>query len=422
MSDCHTKLGSRSKKQSLPYDVLQLVFSDVRDVISNLGEKEWAIQRAHLYETCHIWQEALVSVPSLWCQLYIPVDASYETVGRLIEEASSRSGTRLMSWWFGRALRDPQTRMNHDESVLCSQGFDPIASRCRRLTIDNDLTLYSVATLMPTAHLSAIKSLVMSRISKTEDPVSINRETQPRLWVDHVQELRVYLPSMALDLLPPTVSLTSMRATISSSGDPRTLLELGAHSLTDLFIEYPEDLQTKQACFLSGPLIIMHRLTKFTVEVPPDFELGRWLRHMYFPCVRVLVIGFKDRSSARFSMPGTCDLAPVLDMNGVNRFPHLRAVTLGAQAMPDGFVLFMCGHHHLRNLVFVDIAAQAVRSAVAALNIAQVLPRLRLVHFHNCHISEDDQDIVQLRDIRCAARPDAAPFQIKCTSSGSRQG
>jgi hypothetical protein len=67
MSDWHAQPGSLSslKKGSLPYDVLQLVFSDVHDIISNLGEKRWAIQRSRLCQVCHLWQDALESSPSL---------------------------------------------------------------------------------------------------------------------------------------------------------------------------------------------------------------------------------------------------------------------------------------------------------------------------------------------------------------------
>jgi hypothetical protein len=327
-----------------------------------------------------------------------------------------------MSWWFGITLPDMPFTMDYDQMGQCSRQLDLIAFRCVRLSIDDGLTLDSVTTLMRTVPLGELKSLVVGRISGTGDFGNIPRETRPRLNVDQVQDLRVYLPSMALDLLPQTMNITSMRVTISPSSDPRMLIELSARSLTDLFIEYPEPLQTEQPVFSPGRPIIMRELVTFTLEVPSDFHLDRWLRHLFFPCVKILTIGFRDRRSARFLLPGSSDLAPVLDLDGINHFPNLRAITLCAQPMPNGFMTFTCSQPRLRNLAFVELGPQAVRSVTAALSIGQVLPRLRYVHFRNCHISEDDVELMKLVATQRALRPIATPFQIKCTSSASRQG
>jgi hypothetical protein len=170
--------------------------------------------------------------------------------------------------------------------------------------------LHAVASLIPTAPLSLLTSLTVGRMSRLDDHGNTPRGTWPRLCVDKLQDLRVHLPSMALSLLPETVHVTSMRLTVPSFTDPWMLIKFGARSLTDLSIEYLEPSQIEHPTFPPGPPIIMHKPTTFNLEVPPNFQIGLWLLHMRFPCVKLLTIGFRDRRTTRLSLPGSSDLAP----------------------------------------------------------------------------------------------------------------
>jgi hypothetical protein len=394
---------------NLPFEILQLVFADTYRHTTAFDASQWTLQRARMGAVCHLWRDVLHSLPWLWRHLRIPIDATYEVTSRLIEKASTFSGASEMSWWLVRA-RDVEISMDDAQLLQCSQQLDLIAHRCSQLFIGEGITLHQLASILPTEPLITAEMIRFSRVSSRVRCQQVGMSPRPRLSVPRLKRLWVSTPSAATDLLPLDLAATAMHLTVLPSTSPRDILELGAQCLEELIVVYSQATHFR---FLPGPPIIMRHLESLTLTVVADFEFQPLLRHLQFPVMDTLSIAFRCGESGVIVNPGSVDLAGIVDEHGVSPFPVLQTLIVGAKSIPRGLFTFASCHHRLTKLAMFNLTLSNARAVILPLLIGEVVPSVSMLIFENCHIREDDEELVRLAATRHALRP-GRPFKVVC--------